>query len=107
MRPTTRLLHTCRITFFTRANCSLCDSAKLVLSKVWDQRPFDYVEVPVMEPQHKKWRMYEFDTPVIHVDKAPVAGCELHETTTAARKLMHRFRKDQVLQLMDEVEGIS
>jgi Glutaredoxin-like domain (DUF836) len=65
MRLTTRLLHACRITFFTRSNCSLCDNAKLVLSKVWDKQPFDYVEVPVMEAAHKKWQIYQFDTPVV------------------------------------------
>lgn len=42
----------------------------------------------------------------IHVDKS-VPGSEMHETTTAARKLMHRFKEDQVLQLMDEVEKTS
>lgn len=65
MRPSTKLLHACRITFFTRSNCSLCDNAKLVLSRVWDQRHFNYVEVPVMEPQHQKWQIYQFDTPVV------------------------------------------
>lgn len=118
MRPATRLLHACRITLFTRSNCSLCDNAKLVLSKVWHRRPFDYVEVPVMEPGHQKWQIYQFDTPVvsgqqdentmialgtllteqIHVDKSSRL-----ETTTAARKLMHRFNEDQVLQLLDDV----
>lgn len=42
----------------------------------------------------------------IHVDKT-VPGSKMHETTTAARKLMHRFKEDQVLQLMDEVEKAS
>ncbi|TID21794.1 putative glutaredoxin domain-containing protein [Venturia nashicola] len=104
MRPSSRFLHACRITFFTRSNCSLCHNAKLVLSKVWDQRPFDYVEVAVMEAQHQKWQMYQFDTPVIHVDKTVPA---MHETTAAARKLMHRFNEEQVLQLMHEVEKTS
>jgi len=42
----------------------------------------------------------------IHVDRM-VPGSEKLETTTAARKLMHRFKEAQVLQLMDEVEKSS
>ena len=66
MQPTFRLLHACRITLFTRANCSLCTNAKKTLSDVWDTRPFDYKEIDVMAPEGKSWRdLYEFDTPVV------------------------------------------
>jgi Glutaredoxin-like domain (DUF836) len=67
MHPTRRLLqHACRITLFTRANCSLCTNAKTTLSTVWDVRPFIYREVDVMTPEGKIWRdLYEFDTPVV------------------------------------------
>jgi hypothetical protein len=66
MHPSVRLLqHACRITLFTRANCSLCTNAKQTLSAVWDARPFDYKEIDVMKPEGKSWRdLYEFDTPV-------------------------------------------
>ncbi|OCL11670.1 hypothetical protein AOQ84DRAFT_276928, partial [Glonium stellatum] len=94
------LHHACKITLFTRDNCSLCDSAKLVLSHVWDKRPFEYTEVNVMEPSKEKWKIYEFDTPVIHVERSK-SGLE---TTTAARKLMHRFKEIEVEKLMDEAE---
>lgn len=57
-----------RITLFTRANCGLCDNAKMVLSKVWDKRPFDYKEVDVMAAGQKEWKdVYEFDTPVVRI----------------------------------------
>jgi len=37
----------------------------MVLSKVWDKRPFDYDEINVMDPGQDKWKaVYEFDTPV-------------------------------------------
>lgn len=99
MLPSRCLLqHACRITLFTRANCSLCDSARLVLSHVWDKRPFEYTEVNVMEPGQEKWKIYEFDTPVIHVEKFKSG----HETATAARKLMHRFKEAEVEKLMVE-----
>ncbi|EKG19275.1 Glutaredoxin-like protein [Macrophomina phaseolina MS6] len=102
--PTARLLQrVSRITLFTRQGCSLCDNAKGVLSNVWDKRPFEYTEIDVMAPGQQKWRdVYEFDTPVIHVEKRP-AG-DSGETTTAARKLMHRFKEEQVEALMDEAE---
>jgi hypothetical protein len=114
-RASSRLLD-CRITLFTRANCSLCDTAKAVVENVKVKRPFAYHEVNVMEPGQEKWKeVYEFDTPVvcepeltgciaqltrqIHVDKGDAPA-----TTTSALKLMHRFKEDQVLQKMDEAE---
>jgi glutaredoxin len=67
MRSTAILLRqTLRLTLFTRPNCSLCDDAKGVLSKVWDRRPFEYDEVNVMDSKQGKWKaVYEFDTPVV------------------------------------------
>jgi len=68
MQPTARSLQQfgCRITLFTRANCSLCVNAKQTLSKVWDIRPFIYKEIDILESQEKGFRdLYEFDTPVV------------------------------------------
>ena len=67
MFPSARLLqHACRITLFTRPNCSLCTKAKQTLSSVWDVRPFEFKEIDVMRPEEKSWRdLYEFDTPVV------------------------------------------
>ncbi|KAF2204870.1 hypothetical protein GQ43DRAFT_110481 [Delitschia confertaspora ATCC 74209] len=100
-RTTPRLLN-CRITFFTRANCSLCDNAKAVVQSVKDKhnRQFEYTEINVMEPGQEKWKSaYEFDTPVIHVDNVNV-----RQTTTEALKLMHRFKAEEVMGLMDQAE---
>ncbi|KAF2189645.1 hypothetical protein K469DRAFT_625461 [Zopfia rhizophila CBS 207.26] len=98
-RASSRLLE-CRITLFTRANCSLCDTAKAVVGDVKQKIPFTYQEINVMEPGQEKWKsVYEFDTPVIHVEKS-----EARETTTSALKLMHRFNKDEVMKIMDEAE---
>jgi len=105
MHPSIRLLHQCRITLFTRANCSLCTNAKQTLSTVWDKRPFDYKEIDVMNPGEKKWRdLYEFDTPVIHVNLSSF-GEEQPELSAKAKKLMHRFNFDQVNEKMDVVEA--
>lgn len=68
MRSTVRLLQACRITLFTRANCSLCTDAKVTLSKVWDVRHFVYREVDVMAADQEAWKdLYEFDTPVVSI----------------------------------------
>ncbi|KAF2002928.1 hypothetical protein P154DRAFT_593424 [Amniculicola lignicola CBS 123094] len=98
-RATSRLFD-CRITLFTRVNCSLCDTAKSTISKVQKNRPFAYHEVNVMDKGQEQWKaVYEFDTPVIHVDQASAS-----ETTIDALKLMHRFTGEDVMQLMDEAE---
>lgn len=77
MRPSTRVLQACRITFFTRANCSLCTNAKKILSNVWDSRPFVYQEIDVMAPGGEIWReYYEFDTPVVGI-KIPALQSKL------------------------------
>lgn len=106
MRATTRLLqHACRITLFTRRNCSLCTRAKESLSIVWDKRPFDYKEIDVMTPEAKEWRdLYEFDTPVIHISMSRQAE-EDPRFSSHARKLMHRITAEQVHQHMDAVEA--
>ncbi|OQO12216.1 hypothetical protein B0A48_02857 [Cryoendolithus antarcticus] len=107
MRPTIRLLSVdharqwaVRLTFFTRPNCGLCNDAKDVMAKVWQRRPFEFTEVNVMK--HPKWKaLYEFDTPVLHIDKVRESS-HAFETTTAAGKLMHRFTEDQLEAVMDQ-----
>ncbi|KAF2722791.1 hypothetical protein K431DRAFT_211313, partial [Polychaeton citri CBS 116435] len=102
MRPTGALLRYCvRLTLFTRDNCSLCDDAWHNLSKVWDRRPFEFDKIDVMAAGNKKWKeLYEFDTPVVHIDKTKEDS--QFETSAAARKLMHRFTEAEVEKVMDE-----
>lgn len=62
-----------------------------------------------MSPGHKKWKVYEFDTPVIHVTRTLSLPKESDQQPTGAvekecRKLMHRFTDNQVENLMDEAE---
>ncbi|KAL2353888.1 hypothetical protein BJ546DRAFT_845174 [Cryomyces antarcticus] len=86
------------VTLFTRLNCSLCDDAKRQLSVLWEKRRFEYTEINVMEPAQERWkRLYEFDTPVVHVDRIAKLP-----TTEASSKLMHRFKAAEVEALMDE-----
>lgn len=99
-RASCRLLD-CRITFFTRSPCGLCDTAKAVVQNVQAKRPLEYREINVMDPGQEEWRrLYEFDTPVIHIDKAGAP-----DTTVASLKLMHRFNEDEVLHKMDQAEA--
>jgi len=99
LRATCRL-RDCRITFFTRSPCGLCDTAKAVVQRVQATRPFELREINVMDPGQEKWRgVYEFDTPVIHIDKS-----DARETTTSSLKLMHRFEEADVMNKMDEAE---
>ena len=67
MKPSLQLLqHTARLTLFTRANCSLCETAKAVVHQVEKRRSLQYVEVDVMAAGQKEWKnLYEFDTPVV------------------------------------------
>ncbi|KAI9862483.1 MAG: hypothetical protein M1813_004334 [Trichoglossum hirsutum] len=104
MKPTLQLLQQAlRITLFTRANCSLCDNAKVVLSRVWEKRPFEYHEIDVMKPEGRAWKdLYEFDTPVIHIRRSEVI--EEPGIAAKARKLMHRFTEGQVEDMMEIAE---
>lgn len=61
-----RLLQACRITLFTRDNCSLCTTAKDVLSRVGSKRPFVFATVDLARPESRPWReLYDFDIPVV------------------------------------------
>ncbi|CAH0048039.1 unnamed protein product [Clonostachys solani] len=132
MFATRRLLQSCRITLFTRPSCGMCDQAKESLSKVWDARPFAYVEENI-DVKGSKWRdLYDFDVPVvsfivsIHTRRAigfaanasssefPTSQIHIskstspsEDVTTASKavKLMHRFTPEQVQTKMDEVES--
>lgn len=82
----------------------MCDQAKESLSKVWDARPFAYVEENI-DIKGSKWRdLYDFDVPVIHISKS-TSPSEDVTTASKAVKLMHRFTPEQVQAKMDEVES--
>lgn len=88
-----------RLTLFTRAQCGLCDNAKLTLSKLQQHRTFRYSEVDIMAPEHKQWKdVYEFDVPVLHV-QPPNSDDE-----SGLRKLFHRFSESEVEKLVDDAE---
>ncbi|MCJ1402574.1 hypothetical protein MMC11_005794 [Xylographa trunciseda] len=99
--------HSARLTLFTRANCSLCLSAKAVLKNLEKRRSFEYNEVDVMAEGQNEWKdMYEFDVPVVHVQRV-FHTYSKPDIVTEARKLMHRFKEEEVEVLIDEAEGHS
>lgn len=104
MRPSVALrLSSVRLTLFTRANCGLCDVAKSRIIEVQKKRPLDYAEIDIMGPGQQKWKdVYEFDVPVLHVDKISTVTDE--PALDAAKKLMHRFTVEEVEKAMNEAD---
>ena len=76
MHPSRCLLqHATRIVLYTRAQCALCDEAKIVLKRVWEKRPFEFQEVDVMARENRQWRKpYQFETPVVRMTLWTVPG---------------------------------
>jgi len=58
-----------------------------------------------MDPGQQQWRdVYEFDVPVLHVERVRETGGERQNIVGEAKKLMHRFSVQEVERLVDEVE---
>ena len=126
MRVLPRLLqYAARVTLFTRQNCSLCDTAKLVLKDVRKARSFEYEEIDVMSKGQEQWKaVYEFDAPVVSLfgsicpNILLTSPAQLHvqsishtyakpDIITTPEKLFHRFKPQEVEKLIDEFEGTS
>lgn len=72
---------------------------------VQKKRPIDYTEIDVMAKGHEQWRdMYEFDTPVLHVQRVFYTYSK-PDIVSEARKLMHRFSSEEIENLIDEAEA--
>lgn len=98
-------MHSARLTLFTRANCSLCDTAKTHVTVVRQKRVVDYSEIDVMAQGEEKWKdLYEYDTPVLHVQRVSHTYSK-PDVVSEAKKLMHRFSPEDVEKLVDEAEA--
>lgn len=64
-----------KITLFTRPNCSLCITAKQAVADVRKNRRVEYEELDVMQSGNEKWKIYEFDTPVVIEQRTPAMAC--------------------------------
>ena len=97
-------MYTAHLTLFTRANCGLCDIAKQRLVEVQKKRTVDYSEIDIMAEGNQSYRnMYEFDVPVLHVERV-FHTYSKPNIKTQPQKLMHRFQVDEVEKLIDEAE---
>ncbi len=77
--------------------------AKSRLAEVQKRRTIDYSEIDIAAPGQEKWKnVYDFDVPVLHVDKATKE--KTAPTLEASKKLMHRFTVEEVVMAVDEVE---
>jgi hypothetical protein len=67
---------------------------------VHKRRSFRLDKIDIMAPQNEKWKIYEYDVPVIHVEQLK----DSEESRVEAQKLMHRFKEEEVEKLMDGFE---
>jgi glutaredoxin len=112
----------CRVTLFTRANCSLCVEAKQVLSRFAAKRPFVLREVDISKPENQAWHdRYGMDIPVVssvesfkyflggltmsqlHISLAS-APPEDPKLATQAIKIKHRFDAAKLIKKMEQAE---
>ena len=58
-----------RITFFTKADCTLCDAAMYVLKRVRAAMPFELEEVDITASGNERWfEAYAHHIPVVHLN---------------------------------------
>lgn len=69
-----------RITFYTRRDCHLCDSARYVLDRALTDRPDVRIEVIDIDADPELVRRYGHDVPVILLDGREFARHRLDET---------------------------
>ncbi|KAJ5246755.1 hypothetical protein N7468_001738 [Penicillium chermesinum] len=104
MLPTRALWGQARLTLFTRAGCGLCDTAKHTVVQLQKRRPFEYVEVDIMEPEKKAWKdVYDYDVPVLHIQSVN-DGLPKEAELSDSRKLFHRWTEQDVEKMVDEAE---
>lgn len=69
-----------RITFYTRRDCHLCDSARYVLDRALTDCPDVRIEVIDIDADPELVRRYGHDVPVILLDGRELARHRLDET---------------------------
>ena len=97
-------MYSARLTLFTRSNCSLCEVAKSKIAEFQKMRTVEYNEVDVMAADQKLWRrLYQYDTPVLHVERV-FNTYSKPSVMTEAKKLWHRFSVEDIEKLVNEAE---
>ncbi|EDO18673.1 hypothetical protein Kpol_1055p28 [Vanderwaltozyma polyspora DSM 70294] len=85
-----------KLTLFSKKDCGLCVTAKVVLDKVVKDGEFDgkikYTQVDIEDPKNKEWwDKYCFDIPVLHIEDASNKDKPLE-------KIFHRMKKENVVE---------
>ncbi|KAF8891325.1 hypothetical protein BD779DRAFT_1468903 [Infundibulicybe gibba] len=63
-----------RLTLFSGANCSLCDTAKAELAKVRQKRQFQLETIDIHEKGQERWKKkYVYWIPALHLDNTEIA----------------------------------
>lgn len=86
---------TVQLKLFSKANCRLCVTAKVVLEEVVKDSEFagklDYELVDIDDPNNKEWwEKYCFDIPVLHIEDK--------RNPDSLVKIFHRMKKEDVIE---------
>ncbi|ORX92432.1 glutaredoxin 2 [Basidiobolus meristosporus CBS 931.73] len=72
------------LTLFGSKGCGLCHEAKESILNVRRAIPFEFQEVDIHQPEHKKrWEKYTFDIPVVHLNGEEILMHAVDETKLA------------------------
>jgi glutaredoxin len=73
-----------KVEIYSKAECSLCDTAKAVLERVRKRVPFELVEVDITADP-ALFERYRYDIPVVFVDGQKAFKHRLEERVVEAR----------------------
>ncbi len=77
-----------RVEIYSKADCALCDEAKLVLEQVRKRVPFELAEVDI-EQDPELFARYRYDIPVVFI-----AGKKAFKHHLDARVVEERLRRE-------------
>ncbi len=80
-----------KLTFFTKPDCTLCDSAWFVIDKIAPLFGAVVEKVDITTPAHRRWfELYKHDIPVVHLDGNEIFRHKVSETEL--RRLLEERR---------------
>lgn len=81
----------CKITFFTKPDCTLCDGAMYVIKRVRTTVAFEIESVDITAPGNERWfEAYRHDIPVVHLN-----GTEIFRHRVGERELRTLLSESQ------------
>ena len=71
-----------RVTFYTKADCTLCDAALYVVKRVQARVLFELEMVDISAPGNERWlEKYKHDIPVVHINGVEFCRHRVDERT--------------------------